>query len=491
MIAFGVMTEVDVGFGKQRVAAMSRINLSAAWLLGALITVACSSSDGSDGSKSSSNGSAANPIEESSDIAGVTSSGGANGSSADGSVVLDGAGGADSSSSGGAGTVENATGGAPEASAGTPGSGIVESTGGTTSTEPASSGGDSGVTTDPGQTQSGGDNGTTTDPPPETTGGTTGETMDPPLGETEDPPIGETEDPPIGETEDPPDGETEDPPDGETEDPPPVDECVPTEMTDINVIVFNDAEPGGADSEGRMYVGGNAVFDGYAIASQEEDDCNSWGLVVGGDLTASGGSVGSGKIAVGGTFTRDGAFTAPCGVWEGEEPVDFEALEARMIAYSEAMKAYPENGESEVSGGYLNLTGTDPELNVFSVTAEELNNNFRLDVPEGSSVIVNVSGEEVFWSGVGFDLPDGASCRGGSSDWCHSIMFNLYEAITLDLSGIGVQGSVLAPYATFSGGGGNVDGQLIVQNLYGGIEFHPYFFSGCLLLPEVEQDTGA
>jgi hypothetical protein len=31
--------------------------------------------------------------------------------------------------------------------------------------------------------------------------------------------------------------------------------------------------------------------------------------------------------------------------------------------------------------------------------------------------------------------------------------------------------------------GGNVDGQLIAAELIGGIEYHSYFFSGCLLLP--------
>lgn len=229
---------------------------------------------------------------------------------------------------------------------------------------------------------------------------------------------------------------------------------------------------------------------GYGIDSKADNAlaCSDYyGLVVGGDLDLSGGSV-NGKIAYGGDAKLEN-FTASCGVWEYpdsiEAPVDFVELEAALTGYSIAFSQYPTNGAAIVSGNTLTLTGTDPELNVFSVTADQLSNNIVIDCPEGSSVIVNVSGDTVIWQGVGFQLPDGASCRGGTSDWCTRILWNLYEAETLTLSGIGVQGSILAPYATLTAesGGGNVDGQVIVEYLYGGIEFHPYYFTGCLELP--------
>jgi choice-of-anchor A domain-containing protein len=60
----------------------------------------------------------------------------------------------------------------------------------------------------------------------------------------------------------------------------------------------------------------------------------------------------------------------------------------------------------------------------------------------------------------------------------------MYEATSVYMSSIAVQGSVLAPYATVDGGGGNIDGQLICKYLKGGLEYHPYFFTGCLLLPD-------
>ncbi len=454
---------------------MTRISLGAAWIAALSFVVACSSGEGTE----------ENPSGASS---GVENAGGtaSNASGGDGSLGETGGGisfagttsvgdGGQSSGAGGSGT-------GAEANGGSGGSSETAAGGDTEDPPPDGTGGSD--TEDPPPDGTGG--GSTEDPPPPSGG--TGQTEDPPPGDTDDPPPGDTDDPPPGDTDDPPPGDTDDPPPGDTQDPP--TECIPTEMLNVNVIVFGEADPGGADSEGRMYVGGDAFLEGYAVGSKEETNCDRWDLVVGGDLTVSGGtSVSNGKVAVAGDVYAGVGFNAACGIWN-ETPVDFEALRTEMIRYSQAMAGYEANGEAVVEHGALILTGTDPDLNIFSITAEDLSNNLSISVPDDSSVIVNVSGTDVIWSGVGFELPDGgAACRGESSDWCHSIMYNFPEAETLSLSGIGVQGSIMAPYATFDGGGGNVDGQLVVDNLYGGIEFHPYFFTGCLILPDGAPTT--
>jgi choice-of-anchor A domain-containing protein len=305
-------------------------------------------------------------------------------------------------------------------------------------------------------------------------------------GNTEDPGTGggNTDDPPQGgDTGDPgTGGDTGDPgTGGATADPP--DECVITDIMAVNVIVFGDATPSGADSEGTMYIEGDATFSGYGIGSKNTKDCDSWSLVVGGDLNGSG-NANNGKIWVGGEYNATINFT-DCGVSQVQPgPVDFDALEQKMIGICLALAAYPVNGTVD-EGGSLKLIGTDPKMNVFSVTAEqiELATEIVIDVPTSSTVIVNVSGEDIVFSGKGFKLPDGASCRGGSTDFCSHIVWNMPEAKTLKVSGIGIQGSVYAPFAVFSGSGGNIDGQLVVKELTGGIEFHPYFFNGCIELP--------
>jgi choice-of-anchor A domain-containing protein len=303
--------------------------------------------------------------------------------------------------------------------------------------------------------------------------GGTGNTGDPAggTGNTGDPAggTGNTGDPAggTGNTGDPAGGT------GNTGDP----VCVPTEMENINVIVFNDANPTGADSEGGMYVGHNLTANEYSISGKAGLTCSDWGLVVGNSIIGKA-IVGSGKVA----YTNSkGSTTATCGTYRAT-PVDFPKLEAKFISYSEAFKKLANTGSVT---GSLVLSGADTKLNVFTVTGAQLAaaSEIKFDVPVSSSVVVNVSGTAIDWENKGFVLADGGkSCRGGTSTWCGHIMWNFYEATSIVLSGIGVQGSILAPYATQSGGGGNVDGQVIVKNLEGGIEYHPYYFSGCLYL---------
>lgn len=316
---------------------------------------------------------------------------------------------------------------------------------------------------DPGTTDDPGSGGGATDDPPK--GGNTG---DPPPDDTGDPPPDDTGDPGTG---------------GATSDPP--DECVVTDIAAVNVIVFGDATPNGADSEGTMWVAGNATFDGYAIGSKNEKDCDSYSLVVGGDLSGSG-NANNGKIWVGGSYDASVNFT-DCGISDEQPgPVDFVALEQKMVGISLALAAYPANGTVTDPSGALTFTGTDANMNVFEVTAEQIEaaNEIVIDVPLSSTVIINVSGEELIFSGKGFRLPDGVSCRGGDTDFCAQVVWNMPDMEVLQASGIGIQGSVYAPHAAFSGNGGNVDGQLVVRTLTGGIEFHPYYFNGCLILPD-------
>ena len=208
---------------------------------------------------------------------------------------------------------------------------------------------------------------------------------------------------------------------------------------------------------------------------------------MGGDLTGSG-AIHNGRVYVGGEAQQESGFTAGCGVWSPptEPPVDFAALEEEINGIVVALANYPVNGGVNDTTGTLRFIGDDPELNVFSVTTEQIESasEISIEVPLTSTVIINVEGETLSFEGKGFKLPDGASCRGGDADFCAQIVWNMPNVTSLVVSGIGIQGSVFAPNAAFSGDGGNVDGQVIVQSLVGSIEFHPYFFEGCLELPE-------
>ena len=86
------------------------------------------------------------------------------------------------------------------------------------------------------------------------------------------------------------------------------------------------------------------------------------------------------------------------------------------------------------------LWGDDPVENVFVVEASELNDAVLvdIDVPAGSRVRVDVLGDAIELNHMGFYV------SGATSD---SVLFNFREASTVRLTGVGVLGSVLAPYA--------------------------------------------
>jgi len=253
----------------------------------------------------------------------------------------------------------------------------------------------------------------------------------------------------------------------------------------VNLLIFENANASGCDTEGRMWVGGNATLSGYGVGAQlSQCDTENYVLVVGGDLDANGGI--KGKIWVGGNVLNG---TSQCGgVWgDLPSPVDFESLEETLIAYSTRLAEYETNGTTDV-GSPTVFTGTDTEMNVFSISGSDMlsSNGFTINVPVASTVIINVSGTEAGFVNGTTILPDGVSCGSGAvslDDFCNQLIWNFYEAEVISVSGTAVQGSILAPLASFgSNGSGQVNGTVIVNSfeIDSCIEMHPHYFNGCL-----------
>jgi len=252
-------------------------------------------------------------------------------------------------------------------------------------------------------------------------------------------------------------------------------------LNQINVFVTMDATPSGADTEGNMYVGGNLTAKGsYSVGAKDTVDCTRYSLVVGGNISINGGTVSGGMSVYGGTTASVSGVNFACGgLTRGTGDVDLVALKATVEALSLRLSAVASNGTVTLTSGKLTLTGTDKKLNVFNVTAAQLGAVTETDVnfPAGSAVVVNVSGTDVVWG-------NGSVCLNGQcgdSDQATNVLWNFYEAATLSSSGMAIEGSVLAPFATLSGAGGHIAGQVIVRYLTGGLEYHPYYFDACLM----------
>ena len=254
------------------------------------------------------------------------------------------------------------------------------------------------------------------------------------------------------------------------------------EASPFNVFVFENMTESNVDSEGRVAVGWNAFLTNFGVGSAFQSNPPSAGntLVVGGDLSYSGGEVHYGNVVYGGSLT--GSVSAPNGtVTQGAGVVDFVATRDSLTDHSAYWSGLAPTGSTGYNYGGVTLVGTNPDLNIFDLSGSYLNSAWgvTIDAPLGSTVLVNIDGVTNDFDNLGINFTDTNGDGTGITDKQH-VLFNFYEATSLSISGISVKGSILAPGAAISFGNGNVEGNLIARSLTGSGEAHNFLFSGSL-----------
>ncbi|MCX6954825.1 MAG: choice-of-anchor A family protein [Verrucomicrobia bacterium] len=241
-----------------------------------------------------------------------------------------------------------------------------------------------------------------------------------------------------------------------------------SEAQGYNLLTWSNATLLNSDTEGRVAVGGNATFSGYSVGNQASNPTPATGsLVVGGNLTATGGQVYNGSIYVGGTYSGPGySLNSAAGSVTSyglgnAVPFDFAAAKTALTAKSLAYGAEAANGTSVLQWSTLTLTGTQTglnALNIFNITAAQLASasSLVLNVAAGSHVLINVSGTSVNFSNKGLSGFDP-----------ENTLFNFYQANSLTMSGIGIEGSILAVNAAVNFQSGQMNGQLIAKSFGG------------------------
>lgn len=260
----------------------------------------------------------------------------------------------------------------------------------------------------------------------------------------------------------------------------------------FNSFVLDDMTASHSDVEGRLAVGGNLNLQHYAIGMQLD---NSQGtrddLIVGGALNFSDGRVYNGNARSGGTdsiervgFYSDDQIDRLNGSYIPGNPIDFSQIEGELTDKSRLWGNLSVNGLIDYKDwGGLTLTGDDPSLNIFSISAEQLGNTkrFLLDMPTSARALINVTGKSVTMQGFGFyrqddgvpvndddgRIPDNAPPERHDGSLTQNILFNFIEAEVLEAYAIGIKGSILAPLADMIFFNGHIDGNLIVNSLSG------------------------
>ncbi|MBS0332838.1 MAG: choice-of-anchor A family protein [Proteobacteria bacterium] len=223
-----------------------------------------------------------------------------------------------------------------------------------------------------------------------------------------------------------------------------------------NLFVLGDMNVKSSDTEGRVAVKGNATMSSYSVGAKASS--STVNLVVGGDLSAHGGST-KGLTIVGGASDYKNWSTAGLQPHGTALPVDFASETSRLDALSDLLDTYTANGTVYTPpwGGQYTLTGASSGLSVFDLDGSTLShtNTLTINLTPGTFALINVSGRADSFSNAGITI------HGGDAS---DILWNFSDATTLSFSGISMLGSVLAPNATYLGGWGQLNGELIVKN---------------------------
>ncbi|HEY9748609.1 MAG TPA: choice-of-anchor A family protein [Allocoleopsis sp.] len=229
------------------------------------------------------------------------------------------------------------------------------------------------------------------------------------------------------------------------------------EATGYNVFVLGDFTSSYSDTEGKMAIGGNANLTGYSVALKDQ---GGDALVVGKDLKFQGGTV-YGNAVVGGTSTVSNV-DFQGGTLKSGNPIDFGKAKQSLLNLSASYLSSSAADAKVDAWGGITLEGNGSK-NVFNLAGSALSNASSLNFKGVGSFIVNVSGNNLDLKNFGFFL-NGVEKQ--------NILFNFFEATNLTASGLGIEGSFLAPKAKVEFNNGQMNGTLVAASFTGNGQFN-------------------
>ena len=210
-----------------------------------------------------------------------------------------------------------------------------------------------------------------------------------------------------------------------------------------------------SSSQGRIAVGGDLYLQGFQANGN---------VVVGGKLKLNNGQIAGTATTGGPAVIQNGTVAGGVSDHATANPLPgqgFAQVSSDLSQASALLGDLAANGTTYRNPwGQISFTGTDADLNVFSVTTDLLAgiNNLQVAAPDGSTVLINVIGDSYAGQNYGFSLTGV-----GAGD----ILFNFETASALNFSGLGWQGAILAPQATVTAVNGQFNGAVVANNLTG------------------------
>lgn len=263
------------------------------------------------------------------------------------------------------------------------------------------------------------------------------------------------------------------------------DECIDVgTLGELNVLVCGDYFGGdNFDVEGALAVKGSLWANNFGVGATLYAKAGIQDALIVGDTY----HLGSGQVYGNAYYGKAEDIietTNFLGTHTQGAPKGFDFVgecNAAMLA-SQQLSELAANGTATDSWGRIDFVGTRADLNVISVSGADVSKAHTLHVkaPAGSTVVINVSGASVDMKNAGVSTEGVGRTH---------VIWNLFEATNVTITGITVQGSVLAPKAAVNFTNGNVDGSLVAKRIDGNGEFHHVLFDGDVCPPE-EDDGG-
>ncbi|MFO1495868.1 MAG: choice-of-anchor A family protein [Lysobacterales bacterium] len=247
-----------------------------------------------------------------------------------------------------------------------------------------------------------------------------------------------------------------------------------------NGFFFGNYSAASSDVQGRLAAGGHISLNNYSIGDQLPAGFTGPSLVAGGNLTFPSGRAYRGDIVVGGSAAGVGsAVTNGLGpdqhlYQNAAVPIDFAAERTRLLAESARLATLTANTSYEYQWGGLYLHGDNQSaLQVFNLPGTEVldAHTFQVDrIPAGATVLFNIAGSNTGLTNMSLStlIP-----------YRNKVLFNFYQATTLQLAGVSVEGSILAPLAAIEQPQGVVWGTVVAQSWNGMMQINLAAYSGC------------
>lgn len=253
--------------------------------------------------------------------------------------------------------------------------------------------------------------------------------------------------------------------------------------TGYNLFIKENFTQPGADSQGKIAIGGNANIGQYDVGVNYEpgtrrDGQQFWTagkysdvLVVGGNLTTTQWAWGNikGNLILGGELTNGSSKNAVLGTTTKATPIDFNSAFEQFNVLSQTLAGQANTGGMEFKyNNWLMLNGTSVnDVYVANITGKMLASATDLTatgLDKNDTLVINVSGKNINFDSLNYGVREKYSALDMSAS---HILYNFFEAENITFSG-GIKGNILAPNANFTFLQGDLSGQVIAKSWTGG-----------------------